>query len=194
MSPSYPYKQLISVVWTGNEESMQTIDLPIKKHGQKIELLGVLIGLPGTTLKLSTAVRHLAPHTKSETRIHAILFGDATIEYKGLVSMPKGNPDSHGTLHVRTILMSDAARMKALPALEIEENQVTASHGVAISRLDKNQLFYLQSRGLSELEATRLILEGFAEIILSRIGDPKATARVHQAITKSLSSLHSPSR
>lgn len=184
-------KQL-PIIWTGREKEL-SVEQSLTHREDGLELLAVLIGLPGTTLNLKTIVTHDAPATKSETLIHAILFGDAQINYDGLVGMPAGVPDSRGSLYVRALTIGDQARFNAVPRLEIVENQVSASHGVAVGRLDQKQLFYLRSRGLAAQQAVRLILEGFAGTILARLDDPGATRRVTRAIERGLRQIYDPS-
>jgi Fe-S cluster assembly protein SufD len=68
----------------------------------------------------------------------------------------------------RNLLLSKRAHADAIPGLEILANDVRCTHAAAIAQIDKEQLFYLRSRGLSEASATRLVIEGFMAELVER--------------------------
>src|ERR1700733_14955339 len=69
----------------------------------------------------------------------------------------------------RNLLLSDQAHADSIPGLEIMANDVRCTHGATVGRIDRNELFYLMTRGLSRGEAERLIVRGFFQDILDRI-------------------------
>ncbi|MDA8631899.1 SufD family Fe-S cluster assembly protein, partial [Litoricolaceae bacterium] len=71
------------------------------------------------------------------------------------------------------LLMSDCARVNPKPELEIYADDVTASHGCTVGSLNKTELFYLKSRGLSEADARAFLQYAFAEKIVEEIEDPE---------------------
>ena len=69
----------------------------------------------------------------------------------------------------RNLLLSDGAHADAIPGLEIEANDVRCTHAATVASIDEDQLFYLQSRGLTRAEAERLLVGGFLEVIAGRL-------------------------
>jgi Fe-S cluster assembly protein SufD len=79
----------------------------------------------------------------------------------------------------RNLLLSDGARADSIPNLEIETGEIEgAGHASATARFDDNQLFYLQSRGVSEKEAQRLVVHGFFNDLIRKVGVPSIEERL----------------
>jgi Fe-S cluster assembly protein SufD len=87
----------------------------------------------------------------------------------------------------RNLVLTDGARADSVPNLEIETGEVIgAGHASATGRFDDEQLFYLQSRGISEDEARRLVVVGFLSDIVQRLGIPALESELHEAIQNEL--------
>ena len=94
----------------------------------------------------------------------------------------------------RNLVLTDGARAESIPNLEIETGDIRgAGHASATGRFDDEQLFYLQSRGISEDEARRLVVIGFLSDVVQRIGIPSLEAELHAAIQAELTAIASPS-
>ena len=78
--------------------------------------------------------------------------------------------------------MSKRAHADAIPGLEIQANDVRCTHAAAVAQVDPEQLFYLRSRGLSEPEAKRLVIEGFLEALVERFAEGPVRERLAEAI------------
>ena len=79
----------------------------------------------------------------------------------------------------RNLVLTDGARADSVPNLEIETGEITgAGHASATGRFDDQQLFYLQSRGIPEDEARRLVVRGFFADVIAQIGIPDVQARL----------------
>jgi Fe-S cluster assembly protein SufD len=87
----------------------------------------------------------------------------------------------------RNLLLTDGTRADSVPNLEIETGQIQgAGHASASGRFDDDQLFYLQARGISELEARRLVVRGFLNEIIQQIDNPEVQVRLTKAIEDEL--------
>jgi len=73
-------------------------------------------------------------------------------------------------LENKNLLLEKGARADSIPVLEIEADDVKASHGATVGRIDDEQMFYLMSRGLSRKQAERVIISGFFEDVIKHIG------------------------
>ena len=76
---------------------------------------------------------------------------------------------SKSTVRCDALLLDKQARSDTYPLMEIEEERVTIGHEASVSRVGEDQLFYLQSRGISEVEATKMIVNGFVEPIVKEL-------------------------
>jgi Fe-S cluster assembly protein SufD len=87
----------------------------------------------------------------------------------------------------RNLILTDGARADSVPNLEIETGEIVgAGHASATGRFDDEQLFYLQARGIDEDEARRLVVSGFFNDIIGKIGVPEVTEHLHEVIEQKL--------
>jgi Fe-S cluster assembly protein SufD len=99
-----------------------------------------------------------------------------------VIRVDKGAQRTDAYQENRNLLLSHDAHADSIPGLEIEANDVRCTHGATIGQLDKLQVFYLMSRGLSKTEAQRLIVRGFFEPVLGRI----ASSEVRETLAAAL--------
>ena len=83
-------------------------------------------------------------------------------------------------------MLSKDAKAKTIPSLEIKANDVKAGHSATIGKVDKDLLFYLQSRGINKKLGEKLLIRGFLEADLQKIHDEKTRLKVAQELEKSL--------
>lgn len=125
-------------------------------------------------------VEHAAPHCKSRERFRTVLDGQATGVFQGKAVVRPGAQKTDGAMQSKALLLSEGATMNNKPELEIFADDVVCGHGATCGRLDADQLFYLEARGLPEREAEALLIEGFANEIVDAIAD-KSTREAFQA-------------
>ena len=89
--------------------------------------------------------------------------------YRGLVKIKKGCKGSKASVVCDGLMLDDKSVAKTFPAMEVEENDVAVAHEAAVGKIGEDQLFYLMSRGLSEQEATKLIVSGFIEPLIKEL-------------------------
>ncbi len=116
----------------------------------------------------STYQHHLAPNTYSDLLFRNVLRDDARTVFYGMIRAESEAVDMEGYQSNNNLLLDDAWA-HAIPGLEIMCNEVQCSHGATLSRIDPEQRFYLQSRGLPIEEAERLIVQGFIHPIVERV-------------------------
>ncbi len=112
---------------------------------------------------------HLAQNTASSLVGRSVLSGQSTFDWQGLIKIKKSAALSDGHQEMRNLLLSEEASAFALPSLEIENNAVRCGHATATSAPNKESIFFLRSRGFSESEARRILVEGFIRDILERL-------------------------
>lgn len=122
----------------------------------------------GQVFDLATSVVHIAPRTTSLTRIKVVLDDGGESRYIGKVVVQKTAHGSDSRLEDKTLVIGDGIRNHAEPVMQIDTNDVTASHASTTGRLDQHLQFYLQSRGLSRKEATDVLVQAFLELPLDQ--------------------------
>lgn len=105
--------------------------------------------------------QHIVGETESDITSKAVLQNGGQAGFKGLVGIKPHASNSEGYQQMDVLLMDSQSKASAIPELDIQTDQVQCSHGATIGELDQDQLFYLQSRGLPESQAIKLLLIGF---------------------------------
>jgi Fe-S cluster assembly protein SufD len=120
-------------------------------------------------LDYDTFQEHMAPSTTSDFAFKGALRDTATVVWRGMIKVEKDAQRTNAYQENRNLLLSSKAHADSIPGLEIEANDVRCTHGATVSQVDRDELFYSMSRGMSRAEAERLIVRGFFQEILDRI-------------------------
>jgi Fe-S cluster assembly protein SufD len=99
-----------------------------------------------------------------------------------VIRVDKGAQKTDAYQENRNLLLSTDAQATPIPGLEIEANDVRCTHGATVGQVDRHQIFYLMARGLTRAQAERLIVRGFFEDVLDRIGSAPVRDQVAAAI------------
>ena len=152
-------KAHIVLVHHGSESEQRVIRLA----GEGAEVLVDEVFVSGN-VKSQLTIIHDARRTKSRVNARGVV-GKAqnTISHAKIV-IPKHGQLSDSFVEQHFLLLDASAQAEAIPSLEIEADEVKASHSATISPLDAEKIFYLTSRGVSEPEARKLIIEGFLKL------------------------------
>jgi Fe-S cluster assembly protein SufD len=112
---------------------------------------------------------HQAPNTKSDLLYKNALLDTAKTVFSGLIVVDPDAQQTDAYQSNRNLMLSETAEAHSLPGLEIQANDVRCTHGATSSRIDPEQEFYLQSRGIGRQQADELLTFGFFEEVLSRL-------------------------
>lgn len=135
---------------------------------------------------VSQNVMHNQKHTTSNIINSLISNKNSILDYYVSGKIEQGNEFSVCNQLNKGIILSEKGQIKVLPMLFIDEYNVEASHGAAIGQMDEEQLYYLLSRGLTELEAKTLIIYGYTNPFISSIEDEDIKAFVERQIDKKI--------
>ncbi|GMR00655.1 MAG: Fe-S cluster assembly protein SufD [Zetaproteobacteria bacterium] len=116
-----------------------------------------------------TRIDHISPDCTSQETYKGVLSGRAHAVFNGKVVVHKGADGTDAKQSNGNLLLSDHAEVDTKPELEIYADEVKCAHGATVGQLDMNQLFYLQSRGLSKTSAMNVLTFAFAEDVFARI-------------------------
>ncbi len=167
-------------------------DIIIRMVGENshAQILGVILGYQEQKIKLYTYQNHQKRESVSDLLIKSILFDKAQFHYEGLIKIEKNAQRSNAYQKNQNLLLSSAAWAHSKPALEILANDVRCTHGATIGQISSEELYYLQTRGISRSDATALIVEGFCQDVLMRIPDrkimDKLTDQLHSKVIELL--------
>jgi len=162
-----------TVEWIdGNLGSKLTMKYPAvvmvgpKAHG---EVLSVAYAGPGQHQDAGAKMTHAAPETTSIIDSKSISKDGGRTTYRGLVRVEEGA--HHVKSHVRcdALILDEESRSDTYPYMEIEEKDARIGHEATVSKVGDDQLFYLRSRGLTEQQATAMIVNGFIEPIVKTL-------------------------
>jgi len=158
----------------------------LEGDGSRSNSKGVIFGGNDQCFDICNETKHLASRSVSDMSTRAVLDGKSKVVYRGLIRINPGVVNCSGYQKDETILLSENARVGAVPNLEIENNDVRCSHGATISTVDPDKLFYMTSRGLSEKMAKDAIVEGFFDSTLVEIESEDLKGEIKEAISERL--------
>src|SRR3954471_10204791 len=137
-------------------------------------------------LDFDTLQEHAAPDTTSDLAFRGILADRSSAVWRGMIKVDPGAQRTDAFQESRNLLLSKKAHADAIPGLEILANDVRCTHAAAVAQIDREQLFYLRSHGLSEAEAQRLVIEGFLQALVERFEKGPVREAVGAALERRL--------
>ena len=164
---------------TNDSDQNGEVRIHIDGRNSKVQILGIIIGSVEQKISLSTLQDHIQPASISDLFIKSVLFNESIFNYKGLIKIQKNAQGSNAYQKNQNILMSEHSKAGSRPYLEILANDVRCTHGATIGKIDNQQLYYLESRGLTQKQATQLLLSGFFREVTERIPDEKVRGKLN---------------
>lgn len=132
--------------------------------------------------------RHEAPQAYSNLLYKGAIKDRAHTVFFGNLIVPPGAPGTDAYQTNRNLVLNEGARADTIPFLEIETAEVKCSHAGAVSRVDDEHLFYLESRGVPRDQAKQLIVEGFCQEVLDEVGLDELRDELSAAIARKVRS------
>jgi len=176
------------VISLGGKTVRVTPNAEFTGTGGDAELLGMYFADAGQHLEHRSYVDHAVANCKSRVTYKGALQGDnAHTVWVGDVLIRKAAEGTDTYELNRNLLLTDGARADSVPNLEIETGEIEgAGHASASGRFDDEQLFYLQARGIDELDARRLVVRGFLNEVIQQIGIESLEERLNNSIEAEL--------
>lgn len=153
----------------GARLSKNFIETSLKGEGAEVKMHGFYFASAKQVFDLDTQQDHLAPHTTSDLLYKGAVIGNARTVWEGMIYVAPQAMQADGFQANRNLVLSAGAEVNALPGLEILADDVRCSHGATIGRLDEDELFYLQTRGIPRKEAEQLVMEGFFGEVVAQV-------------------------
>ncbi len=154
--------------------------------GSRAEVKGIFALAGSTVVDMYHSMYHLASHTTSDMLTKGVLNGKAKALYQGLIHIDEKSVGCTGYQKEDSLVLSNSAEVNAVPNLEIENSDVKCSHGVTTAHIDREKLFYAQSRGISEKNAAQLFVDGHVSPCLDAISDENAHITLQERMHRNL--------
>ncbi|HEX7376195.1 MAG TPA: Fe-S cluster assembly protein SufB [Pirellulales bacterium] len=156
----------------GNLGSRLTMKYPavyMMEPGARGEILSIAFASSGQHQDAGAKLVHVAPHTSGRIISKSISKNGGRASYRGLVKVESGAKKAKSNVVCDALILDPRSRSDTYPYIEIDEQDVAIGHEASVSRIGEEQLFYLMSRGLSEPEASTMIVSGFIEPLVKEL-------------------------
>lgn len=156
----------------------------LQGEGAEAAFDGLYIGRGQSHIDNQTMVQHLAPHTRSTQVFKGILHDQSRAVFDGRINIAKHAQQTQAQQLNKNLLMSESAEVDTKPQLQIDADDVRCSHGATVGRLDRDELFYLQSRGISRAEGETMLAKAFVRDVISRMKNDLVEQRLESLLVQ----------
>jgi FeS assembly protein SufD len=154
----------------GSLLSRYKTDSIMKGAGASSEDVEIVFGIGKQSFDVTSNLIHSGPHTRGRVLVKSVLKDSSKSLFKGMIKIDKQGRGTESYLAGHAILLDRGAKSDAIPGLEIETNEVKATHSASVAQMDENQIYYLTTRGLNREGAKREIVSGFLEPLSRKMG------------------------
>jgi len=154
--------------------------------GARSDMLAVSIAGADQEFDQRTLQDHLQPNTTSDLLYKNALSDNARTVFSGLIKVERGAHRTDAYQKVRNLLLSDESEANSMPGLEILADDVRCTHGATSGQVEPEELFYLLSRGIPQLKAKGLIVNGFLNEVVDRLSSEDIKTYLRGQITDRL--------
>ena len=154
----------------GAQLSRYKIDSIMKGEGSTAEDVEIIFGNNDQSFDVTSNLIHSGPNTRGRVLSKSVMKDSSKSLFKGMIKIDKNAKSAESYLAGHAILLDKGAKSDTIPGLEIETNEVRATHAASVAQIDENQIFYLMCRGFSNEEAKREIVSGFLEPLSRKMG------------------------
>lgn len=144
-------------------------EFDIQCSNVNLSIFGLYVGHENDIYLIETIQKHQAQSSTSNLFIKGVFYDNAKFQYKGLVRIEKEAQKSHAYQKNQNLILSDRVFVQSKPYLEILANDVFCTHGSTTGRLNKDEIRYIESRGIENRKAQDILIHGFIDDIPSKI-------------------------
>jgi Fe-S cluster assembly protein SufB len=169
---AFAYQDAVMEWVDGNLGSHLTMKYPavyMMEPGARGEILSIAFAGPNQHQDAGAKLVHCAPNTTGQIISKSISKDGGRSSYRGLARVEKGAHNARCNVVCDALILDPESRSDTYPYIEILEQDVSIGHEASVSRIGEEQLFYLMSRGLSESEASTMIVNGFIEPLVKEL-------------------------
>lgn len=145
------------------------LNIEVEAKNAEVFIFGIYIGRGADNFKVNTIQNHKVGENVSDLLIKGVFFDESKFIYQGLIRIEKKAQKSNAYQKNQNLIMSPKVFVDSRPFLEILANDVRCTHGSTTGKLDAEQIYYLQSRGLAFASAEKVLIDGFIEDVFNKI-------------------------
>jgi Fe-S cluster assembly protein SufB len=153
----------------GSKTTMKYPSCILMEPGAHGEILSMAFAGRGQIQDAGGKMLHLAPDTTSKITSKSISKDGGQSSFRGLLKVKKGAANARASVICDALILDPLSRSDTYPLIDTAENKVSIGHEASVSKVSEEQLFYLKSRGLSEEEATTMVVSGFIEPLVKEL-------------------------
>jgi Fe-S cluster assembly protein SufD len=145
------------------------ITFEITKPSTSVKVFGVMLGHDADSYNLNTTQKHIAEGSESDLFVKGVFTDASRFVYHGLIDIAKSAQKTNAMQTNRNLVLSKDAMVTSEPYLEIQADDVKCKHASATGKLNPEDLYYAMTRGISEKQATRLLVNGFVDEVFEKV-------------------------
>ncbi len=180
------------VIWEtgqlGGRLTKTYYDSLLPGNGAMMEFNGIYFMQGKQHLDLDTLMHHVGLATSGDLLLHGALKDKSRTVFTGLIKIDSTGQQTNSYLKNENLLLDRKARADSMPTLEIDANDVRASHGATIGKIDEEYIFYLMSRGIPRSTAVRMVVEGFFHKVFDRMYNERVREKLFKAVSAKIGS------
>jgi len=177
-----------TIIWEtgqlGGGVTKSYYDTLLPGNGASMEFNGVYFMSGKQHLDIDCLMRHTGVATNGDLLLHGALKDKARSVFTGLIKIDKTGQQTNSYLKNENLMLDSTARADSIPSLEIEANDVRASHGATIGKIVEEYVFYLMSRGITRNTAVRMVVEGFFYKVFDRMHNERVREKLFNAVSE----------
>jgi Fe-S cluster assembly protein SufB len=154
---------------TGSRLTMKYPAIYLRGEGATAEVISVAVAGRGQHQDTGAKAVHLAPNTTSRIVSKSVSKDGGRATYRGQLRVAPGATGVTASVRCDALMLDDQSRSDTYPYIDIQEDDTTMTHEATVGKVSAEQVFYLMSRGLTENEATNLIVQGFLEVFTKEL-------------------------
>ncbi len=175
------------VIWeTGQLGGLLTksyYDSVLPGNGAMMELNGIYFMQNKQHLDIDSLLHHVGVATGGDLLLHGALKDKSRSVFTGLIKIDEKGQQTNSYLKNENLILNKGARADSMPSLEIDANDVRASHGATIGQIDEEDVFYLMSRGIPRESAVKMVVEGFFYKVFDRMYNERVREKLFDAVS-----------
>ena len=141
------------------------VEVVLEEENIDLEIFGLYIGSKNQNYDLDVVQHHKEANSRSKLLVRGVFFQKTKFNYSATVKIENNAENTKASQKNENIILSDEVEINAKPFLEIDNDNVECSHSSVSGRLDKKEIFYLQTRGLDKLQSKKTLIRGFIKDI-----------------------------
>lgn len=174
------------LVELGSRRTLSNCRVRLKGKNSNAAISAIYLGDRRRTIDLNYLITHQGQASRSEIEARGALMDESQKIFRGTLDFQKGASGAVGKEEEYAILLSPKVRNRSVPLLLCAEDDVEGQHAASTGKIDENKLFYLMSRGLSELEAKKLMVEATFNPVIQKLPLPELRLEIDEFIQRRL--------